>query len=282
MDASRLFAGDIGFANLDQSAAGPDDGRGCVAQAASSQPLNDADEDDGSCYVQRDMDLAFLPAGINDQTSLLQVRSVRWHMYDLPLLRWYKVVTLFVCIYNSYEYFVLQEAAKSIPTSSKRLPADGDATAEILAGPNGVLAVCSQSGKPEPDYDPLWSVRAFVSLFPNGCGQAPTGTSLEYWVRVLLMRSDRSHARSSLFILAMYDIITRHKANTSAWIQNRMSSEQVAKIGRLSKRQFELVMVILKAGHRGAELTRQLVAGGPGTVPKSPRLSIPKRFLPDI
>ena len=76
MDASRLFAGDIGFANLDQSAAGPDNGRGCVAQAASSQPLSDADEDDGTCYVQRDMDLAFTPAGINDQTTLLQVRSV--------------------------------------------------------------------------------------------------------------------------------------------------------------------------------------------------------------
>lgn len=80
MDASRLFAGDIGFANLDQSAAGPDDGRGCVAQPASSQPLSDADEDDGTCYVQRDMDLAFTPVGINDQTTLLQVRTVVSHM----------------------------------------------------------------------------------------------------------------------------------------------------------------------------------------------------------
>ena len=91
------------------------------------------------------------------------------------------------------------------------------------------------------------------------------------------MRSDRSHARSSLFILSMYDIITRHKANTSAWIQNRMSTEQVGKIGRLSKRQFELVMVILKAGHRGAELTRQLVAAGPGMAPIDPRVSISNR-----
>ena len=80
MDAGRLFAGDIGFANLDQSAAGPDDGRGCVAQSASSQPLSDADEDDGTCYVQRDMDLAFTPVGINDQTTLLQVRTVVSHM----------------------------------------------------------------------------------------------------------------------------------------------------------------------------------------------------------
>ena len=159
----------------------------------------------------------------------------------------------------------MQMAAKSVPSSSKPLPADGDTTAEILAGPTGVLAVCSRSGKPEPDYDPLWAVRAFVSLFPNGCGQAPAGTSIDYWVRVLLRRSDRSHARSSLFVLAMFDIVTRHKANTSAWVQNRMSSDQVAKIGRLSARQFELVMVILKAGHRGADLTRQLISAGPGT-----------------
>ena len=73
MDASRLFAGDVGFANLDQSSAGPDDGRGCLAQAASSAPLSDADQDDDACYVQRDMDLAFHPAGCLDETSLLQV-----------------------------------------------------------------------------------------------------------------------------------------------------------------------------------------------------------------
>ena len=73
MDASRLFAGDVGFANLDQSAAGPDDGRGCLAQAASSTPLSDTDQDDDACYVQRDTDLAFHPAGIHDETALLQV-----------------------------------------------------------------------------------------------------------------------------------------------------------------------------------------------------------------
>ena len=128
-----------------------------------------------------------------------------------------------------------------------------------------MLAVCTESGRPEPDYDPLWAIRTFVSLFPNGCGQAPTGTSIEYWVKVLLKRSDRTHARSSLFILSMYDIITRHKANTSAWIQNQMSSDQVSAVGGLSQRQFELVMVILKAGHRGRALNDALTNAGPGT-----------------
>ena len=172
--------------------------------------------------------------------------------------------------------YSVQKASKSTPTSASPLPADGSTTAQILSGPTGVLAVCSSSGKPEPDYDPMWALRAFVSLFPNGCGQAPVGTSIELWVRILLRRSNRAHARSPLFILSMYDIITRHKANTSAWIQNRMSSEQVEKIGRLTTRQFDLVMIILKAGHRGCELTQHLLNAGPGMSYKS---SIPLSLL---
>ena len=43
-----------------------------------------------------------------------------------------------------------------------------------------------------------------------------------------------------------------------------MSSEQVEKIGRLSTRQFDLVMIILKAGHLGSELTQHLLNVGPG------------------
>ena len=129
-----------------------------------------------------------------------------------------------------------------------------------------MLAVCTESGKPEPDYDPLWAVRAFVTLFPNGCGQAPRGTTLEYWLRVLLTRSDKRFAENSLFILSMYDVITRHKTNTSAWIQQRMSSEQVSCIGRLSERQFQLVMVLLKSGHRGPALQTALAEADPGAI----------------
>ena len=72
-DASRLFAGDVGFANLDQTACGPDDGRGCVTQASSSTIPVDTDDDDDTCYVQRDMDLAFHPCGTSDHDSLLRV-----------------------------------------------------------------------------------------------------------------------------------------------------------------------------------------------------------------
>ena len=159
----------------------------------------------------------------------------------------------------------MQSAKASTSASTRPLPADAEATTSILSSPTGVLAVCSESGKPEPDYDPLWAVRAFVTLFPNGCGQAPRGTTIDYWLRVLLRRSDRRFAQNSLFVLAMYEIITRHKTNTSAWIQHRMSSEQVTSIGRLSERQFQLVLVLLKAGHRGAALQTALTEADPGT-----------------
>lgn len=144
------------------------------------------------------------------------------------------------------------------------MPVDAQVTTDILSGPTGVLAVCSKSGKPEPDYDPLWAIRAFVTLFPNGCGQAPRGTSIEFWVKVLLRRSDRRFAENSLFVLAMFDVITRHKANTSAYIQHKMSSQEVTSVGRLSERQFELVMIILKAGHRGPILQKALDEADPG------------------
>ena len=76
IDANRLFASDVGFANLDQTAEGADDGRGGLAQAATSEALYDSDTDDDTNYVQRDMDLAFNPHGTVDQTTLLQVRTL--------------------------------------------------------------------------------------------------------------------------------------------------------------------------------------------------------------
>ena len=45
-----------------------------------------------------------------------------------------------------------------------------------------------------------------------------------------------------------------------------MSSEQVASIGRLSERQFQLVMVMLKAGYRGAALQTALAQADPGAI----------------
>lgn len=80
-DACRLFAGDVGFANLDQSAAEPDDGRGGFVTAASTQVLLDSDDDEDIGYVQRDMDLVFNPFGTVDNTTLLSVSP------DLSMLR---------------------------------------------------------------------------------------------------------------------------------------------------------------------------------------------------
>ena len=72
-DACRLFAGDVGFANLDQAAAEPDDGRGGFVTAASAQMMSDTDDDADVGYVQRDMDLVFNPFGTVDDVALLQV-----------------------------------------------------------------------------------------------------------------------------------------------------------------------------------------------------------------
>lgn len=175
------------------------------------------------------------------------------------------MIKYILCVVTSV-WNVPQTAKAYTSASNKPLQADAETTIATLAGPTGVLAVCTASGKPEPDYDPLWAVRAFVTLFPNGCGQAPRGTTIEYWLRVLLKRSDRRFAENSLFVLSMYDVITRHKTNTSAWIQHRMSSEQVTSIGRLSERQFQLVMVMLKAGYRGAALQTALAQSDPGAI----------------
>lgn len=75
-DACRLFAGDVGFANLDQSAAEPDDGRGGFVTAASTTMMSETDDDVDDGYVQRDMDLVFNPYGTVDDTTLRQVRIV--------------------------------------------------------------------------------------------------------------------------------------------------------------------------------------------------------------
>ena len=93
-------------------------------------------------------------------------------------LSWIELGVLYTSEVRLKQMYSVQKASKSTPTSASPLPADGSTTAQILSGPNGVLAVCSSSGKPEPDYDPMWALRAFVSLFPNGCGEAPVGTKI--------------------------------------------------------------------------------------------------------
>lgn len=74
-DACRMFAGDVGFANLDQAAAEPDDGRGGLVTPTLKQTLSDPDDGADVGYVQRDMDLVFNPFGTVDDVTLLQVTA---------------------------------------------------------------------------------------------------------------------------------------------------------------------------------------------------------------
>lgn len=72
-DACKLFAGDVGFANLDQSAANPDDGRGGLVTTMDTQMILDSDDETDNGYVQRDTDLCYNPNGTVDDITLLQV-----------------------------------------------------------------------------------------------------------------------------------------------------------------------------------------------------------------
>ena len=113
-------------------------------------------------------------------------------------------------------------------------------------------------------YDPNYFVYLFVSLFPNGCGGKPDGTSLEHWAHVLQNRYPRKHARHSLFQLAVFDVLSRMKVNEGTFSYQRMSTKDIEVIGRMSERAVKIVQLTFKANLHGRAMSEALNMAGYG------------------
>ena len=73
------------------------------------------------------------------------------------------------------------------------------------------------------DYHPFWFALVFPHLFIHGHGTCPQGMSLDLWLRTLLRRG-YPYASSPVFVLDAFNVVQRHRVNSSAWVTMNNSS----------------------------------------------------------
>lgn len=98
----------------------------------------------------------------------------------------------------------------------------------------------------------MWLIYAHPSAFPHGKGQCPEGMSLEHWARVILQRRPRRQYACNLGLLVdMWNIIQRHKVNTHAWVQLKLTPRMASSIVNLSQEDMQKVLkTVSKPGSR--------------------------------
>lgn len=118
------------------------------------------------------------------------------------------------------------------------------ASAKLM--PGGMLVSAVPHTNPCNDYDPNWFIYAHPTSFPHGVGQCPKGVSLERWARCILLRHPRAQFARNLGLIAdLWNIIQRHRVNTHAWVQLRLTPRMAASITSLTSSDLESVLDIL-------------------------------------
>ncbi len=116
------------------------------------------------------------------------------------------------------------------------------------------------------DYDPTWMLKAHPSSFPHDKGARPKKSKLseEKWAECILRRYPLQQFGQNISMISdMFNIIQRHKVNTSAWVQFRFRPKETAIIANMTGEQMQdVVDIMADTKLYGENLTNRLNAVG--------------------
>jgi hypothetical protein len=105
------------------------------------------------------------------------------------------------------------------------------------------------------DYSPHHLLLLHPESFPHGTGACPAGMSFDRYVRVLISRHPREQFAGNvpllLHVLHAFNILQRHKSNSSTHVTLRASPHLVAEAGAATPPDIEVVLKVLQAGGKG-------------------------------
>ena len=127
------------------------------------------------------------------------------------------------------------------------------------SGGGVVMASSASTTQLFSDYNPYWFVLAFPHLFMHGCGAVPRGMSLDLYIQTLLMRG-YPFGTSPHFALASFNVVQRHRVNTSAWVTTNNSNRVDLRASLASASDDDIIRAaeLMSSGATGWQLARRL------------------------
>lgn len=128
---------------------------------------------------------------------------------------------------------------------------------------SALVSSIARTQKPASDYDPTWFLLTHPWSFPQGTGGKPAGVGLEAWMRIILQRYSREqHAQNPHLVMDMFDVLQRHQTSTQAYVQMKVDSATVARIGMLDNESLNTAIDVLKQYLQGIWFWCVLYAAG--------------------
>lgn len=129
------------------------------------------------------------------------------------------------------------------------------------SGGSVVMASSATTSQIMSDYHPYWFVLTFPHLFMHGCGAVPSGMALDMYIQTLLRRG-YPFASSPAFTLTAFNVVQRHRVNTSAWVttnnDNRVDLRTA--LAGASDADIRQAAELMSSGATGWHLSKRLAA----------------------
>jgi len=107
--------------------------------------------------------------------------------------------------------------------------------AVYLNRPGLIVSATPRADNLIDDYSPEWWSGTHPSVFPNGTGVRPKGSSEERWGKGIFRRYPMNQfARNTGFISDLFNVVQRHRVRTSAWLTFRFNPLDQAAINELT------------------------------------------------
>ena len=136
-----------------------------------------------------------------------------------------------------------------------------EATRILNRASGGTVVMASSASTTQlfSDYNPYWFVLAFPHLFMHGCGAIPKGMTLDMYIQTLLRRG-YPFASTPAFALASFNVVQRHRVNTSAWVttNNCNRSDLRTTLAGASDADIHRATELVSSGATGWQLARRL------------------------